>query len=518
MTRIDGRALTGPLRLTADVVVVGSGPAGAAVAADLAGRGVQVVVVEAGLWFEPSDFGSSAFDGMSGAYRDMGSSVVVGRAPMPYLQGKMVGGSSPINGAICWRLPADVHHRWVRDDRALAEALPWDVIEAVTDALETRLHIAPTDPAIAGPKNLLMAKGADALGLEHRPIRRNVSGCTGLGRCMQGCPDDNKLSVDRTLLSDALDHGATVVSSVEVTEVTTRRGRATGITGRASSGSPVWVDASTAVVVAASAVQTPVLLLASGMDQGPVGHHFQGHPGVSMSGRFQDPVRMWEGATQGHEVIGLRHEGLKFEALGFGIDILAARLPGVGRDLARQVEDLAHHLDWGVAVKAQAHGRVRLVRGRTVVSYEPTKADIAQFRRGLRVLGEMMLAAGAQHVDPGVRGYRSPITDVADLVRLERHGPRNPAVFTTAITHMFGTARMGSDPAESVVGTDFAHHNVDRLYVADSSVFPTSTGVNPQVSIMALATLCARRVAGVELDDPGPTKAPAVPVAITPPT
>ena len=236
----------------------------------------------------------------------------------------MVGGSSPINGAICWRLPADVHHRWIRDDRALVDALPWDVIESVTDALEARLHIEPTDPAVAGPKNLLMAKGADALGLEHRPIRRNVSGCTGLGRCMQGCPAGNKLSVDRTLLSDAMADGATVVSSVEVTEVVTRRGRATGIVGRSSSGSPVHVRASTAVVVAASAVQTPVLLLSSGIDQGPVGHHFQGHPGVSMSGRFEEPVRMWEGATQGHEVIGLRHEGLKFEALGFGIDILAA--------------------------------------------------------------------------------------------------------------------------------------------------------------------------------------------------
>jgi choline dehydrogenase-like flavoprotein len=254
------------------------------------------------------------------------------------------------------------------------------------------------------------------------------------------------------------------------------------------------------VVVAASAVQTPALLLASGIAQGPVGHNFQGHPGVSMSGRFAAPVRMWEGATQGHEVTGLRHEGLKFEALGFGIDVLAARMAGVGRPLARQLEDLAHHVDWGVAVKAEAKGRVHLVRGRPVVRYQPTASDIAKFRRGLRVLGEMMLAAGAESVDPGLRGYRSHISDVAELARMERDGPSGPAAFTTALTHMFGTARMGSDPSTSVVGTDFRHHNVDRLYVADSSVFPTNTGVNPQVPIMALAALCARRVAGAELD------------------
>lgn len=499
MTRIDGREVRADLTLDCDVVVVGSGPAGSAFAAEAVRHGMSVVVVEAGRWFEPSEFQEGAFAAMSAAYRGMGGSLVVGRAPMPFLQGKMVGGSSPINGAICWRLPQDVHEAWVRSDPALADGLPWQALEETTDALEARLSIAPTDPGIAGPKNLLMAAGAEALGLEHRPIRRNVSGCVGLGRCMQGCPQGNKLSVDRTLLADALTAGATVISSTEVGSITLDRGRARGVCARAEGGGQVRITADRAVVLAASAVQTPSLLLANGIDGGPVGHNFQGHPGVSMSGRFADPVRMWEGATQGHEVIGLRHEGLKFEALGFGVDVLAARLDGVGRNLARQIDDLAHHLDWGVAVKAEARGRVRRVRGRTIVTYTPTRQDVAQFRRGLRVLGEMMLAAGAEHVDPGIRGLRAPISDPAQLCHIEREGPRNPAAFTAAITHMFGTARMGSDRSASVVRPDFRHHHVDTLYIADSSVFPTATGVNPQVSIMAVAQLCARSVAGVDL-------------------
>ena len=507
--RVDGREVRSGLRIDTDVVVVGSGPAGAAVAAELAPTGLGVVVVEAGRWWEPHEFRPSTFGAMADTYRDMGASMVVGPAPIPYVQGRMVGGSSPVNGAICWRLPADVHRSWVADDRALADALPWEVLERVTDDLERRLGVQPTDDAVAGAKNRLMARGAEALGLEHRPIRRNVDGCRGLGRCLQGCPEGHKRSVDRTLLADAEAAGATVVSSVEVETVLTSRGRAVGVLSTAAGGGAVRVMAAHAVVLAASAVQTPVLLLASGLAQGPVGEHFQAHPGVSMSGRFPEPVRMWEGASQGHEVTGLRHEGLKFEVLGMGVDLLAARLGGVGADLAHHIEDLAHHADWGVAVRAEAHGRVQRVRGRTVVRYRPTRRDVARFRRGLRVMGEMMLAAGAEVVDPGVRGFDRAVDDPRRLRHLEERGPRSAAAFTAAITHMFGTARMGSDPARSVVGPDFSHHNVAALHVADSSVFPTNIGVNPQIPIMALAVLCARRVAGVDLDQTTATDATA---------
>ena len=491
--RVDGRTLGGRACFDADIAVVGSGPAGASVARVAARAGARVVVLEAGPWIEPEAFPESAFAAMSQSYRGMGAQVLVGPAPIPYLQGRMVGGSSPINGAICWRTPRDVHREWLDADPALEETLSWGALEAATDEVEARLGVAPTDPRVAGPKNLLMARGAEALGLSHRPIRRNVRGCEGLGRCMQGCPKGRKLSVDRTLLEDAMAAGAHVLSSVEVRGLSRRRGRMTGVTGRAAGGGAVVVRAER-VVLAASAVQTPGLLLRNGIRHGPVGRHFTCHPGVSMAGRFAEPVRMWEGATQGHEVTGLRAEGLKFEALGFGLGILAGRLDGFGRDLARQVDDIAHWLDWGAAVRARAEGRVRLVLGRPVVSFRPAPDDVRSFRRALRVLGEMMFAAGAQRVSPGVRGFDASVTHPRALQRLERDGPTHAGAFMSAVTHMFGTCRMGSDPRASVVRPDFRHHVVDGLYVADSSVFPRSLGVNPQIPIMAVAALCGRRV------------------------
>lgn len=495
MNHVDGRSVASGVELRADVVVVGSGPAGSMVAREAANAGASVIVVEEGPWVQPAEFALSAFSSMSGYYRGMGATVVYGGAPMPYVQGRMVGGSSPINGAICWRLPRDVHDEWCAADPALRDALPWDEIESVTDAIEARLNVAPTDPAVAGRKNLLMAQGAAALGLEHRPIRRNVAGCRGLGRCMQGCPGGHKNSADRTVLADALAGGATLLSSVEAVEIHRRGARAVGIRGRAAGGGTVTLHADRAVVLAASAVQTPVLLLRNGLRHGPVGENFQGHPGVSLAGRFAAPVRMWEGATQGHEVIGLRREGLKFEVLGFDLTVLAARLEGVGSEFARSLADMPHWLDWGAAVRAEARGRVRRVFGRTVVTYTPTRHDVRRFRRGLRVMGEMMFAAGAEEVGPAVRGFAPRVRDPRQLAELETHGPERASAYTAAITHMFGTCRMGSDPAKNVVRPDFRHHAVESLYIADSSVFPTNTGVNPQISIMALAALCARRIA-----------------------
>ena len=494
LVHLDGRDITATLRMATDVVIVGSGPAGASVARRLAASGVRVTILEEGHAVEPPQFEASAVRAMASLYRDMGTSIAFGRAPLPYLQGRAVGGTSVINGAISWSFPKETHARWVAQDRALADALPFEEIAAADAALSLRLGVAPTEPRIAGPKNLLMARGADALGLAHRPIERNVRGCVGAGRCLQGCPHGAKLSVDRTLLPDAVRDGARVVSGVRVTRVLTDARGAYGVRGVTSAGAEVEVRARHAVILAASAIQTPVLLRESGLTHGPVGDHLCAHPGVSVTGRFDAPVRAIVGATQGHEVTGIRDEGLKLEALGFDLGLLASRLPGAGAALAAHVAALDHYAVWGAAIRAEGEGRVRPGPLGPRVRYDLTPDDVRKARRGVRRLGEVLLAAGAVEVYPGVPGFDAVVRDPRRMAAIEDEGPLDARAYTMSMTHLFGTARLGSDASRSVVRPDFRHHRVPGLYLADSSVFPTNLGVNPQMSIMALAQLCADRV------------------------
>lgn len=486
----------------ADVVVIGSGAAGATAARVLTEAGLDVVLIEEGAHVSTADLQNDMWSSFKQVWRDLGFQVANGRALTPILQGRCVGGTTAINGAIIHRMPEKIWARW-RDEFGLGDALPYAELVRIWDTLDQELHVGTAPEAVLGQNNALMRTATERLGIAGNLIRRNVKDCQGSAHCNQGCPTARRQSMNVSYVPRSVAAGARVYATCTATSLLTRGGRATGVIGRfrdplsGESGPELRVEARRAVFLAASAIQTPLFLAHNrvGRGSGVLGKRLQAHPGTAVVGVFDAPVKMFRGATQGYESVHYWDERMKFETVAMPPELAMARLPGLGPELMRELARYAHLAVWGVQVRAEAMGSVRAgLFGGTHIEYDMTDADIRVLKLGVRRLTEMMFAAGARAVLPGVHGLPASIASVDELQPMF-DAADDPRPFHTIAAHLFGTALMGGSAFNSVVKPSFETHDLPGLYVIDSSVFPTNMGVNPQHTISALAWLAAERLA-----------------------
>jgi choline dehydrogenase-like flavoprotein len=482
-----------------DHVIVGSGAAGATAARVLADTGDSVAVVEEGPAVDTREFEDRTLPTLRRMYRDMGTQVARGRTLIPVLQGRCLGGSTVVNSAIIWRLPEDVWQPW-KEEHGLGGALPLEELHENWNQIERELSIAPTPEEAWGENNRLMGEAGRALGIHAAPITRAVHRCRGSARCQSGCPYGAKQSMLVTYLPYAEQRGAALFTSGRVDRVVLAGERASAVEGHfhvAESSKPVArfrLGARKAVVVAASATQTPGLLARSGVRSRHLGAHFQANPGASVVGVFDQEVRMWSGATQGYESDHHRRDGrFKIETIALSPEVLFPRLPGVGRAWLDEIARSGHMASWAVELRTHAEGSIREGRSGAVIRFDLDPRDVSNLKRGLGFTAEMLFAAGAREVLPGIHDLPQRLTK-ADEVALIESGPDDPRAYSLVMTHLFGTTRMSVRPQDGVVGTDFAVHGTRNLYVLDSSIFPTNTGVNPQHTIMGIAMHGAKKI------------------------
>jgi choline dehydrogenase-like flavoprotein len=495
---VDGEALARSIDDAFDVVIVGSGAAGATAAHTLTAAGLSVGIVEEGPWMKTRELAKDVHTAFGRVMRQSGMQVLGGRAYMPMLQGRCVGGSTLVNSAIAWRIPEDVVDDWSARF-GLGSSLSMRALEPHFDALERELSVREVDPSVLGENNRLFVEQAARHGFEAAPMRRYDRGCKGSGLCLTGCPNGAKQGMSVTYVPWSLERGARIFTSCAVSHVEIVGGRAVAVHARSATGQLVTVRARHAVLVAASTVQSPNILRRSGIRAAALGRHFQAHPGLAIGGLFPTsatPIEMAFGATQGAESTHFRKtERFKLETISLPPDLAGARIPGIGRELTDRLSQLAHVAVWAAQVRAEAEGVVTSgFGGADRVSYTLTKRDLEAARKACTLIARMLFDAGAREVWPGIYGVPTVLRSI-DEVRLIENAPLDPRSYNFIATHLFGAARMGTDPRTSVVDLDFQVHGVKGLHVVDSSVFPTNLGVNPQHSIMAVSRLAATRVA-----------------------
>jgi choline dehydrogenase-like flavoprotein len=478
----------------ADVAVVGSGPCGAVVAHEVAAAGHRVLLLEEGPPFTPADFELEGSRSMARTMREGGLRSTRGTI-LPTMQAIALGGGSLVNSAICVRPPDSVFARWAtgfdleRTNRA--------ELDRHYDAVAAFLGIAPTPENVLGRRNTLFRDGCNALGYSSEPMPRNVKGCRGSGECFTGCRNRAKQSMDLSYIPAAIRHGARVLSSVQVQELSCEGRRVTGLRGQVAeplSGrlSHRFRVRARVVVLAAGCMATPVLLQRSGdlaNRSGQVGQNLQFHPGVAIAGFFPEPTEPRFGATQGYQSLHFLDEGFKLETLWAPPALIAVRMPGFGRPLQDVFAEFPKMAVWdAIASTHKSLGTVRAKRRGLdpLLTWHMHPDDVRILARALFVLAEIFFAAGAEKVLPGVNGIPAVLRSLADAEVLRTH-PIRATDLVSGGNHAFCTTRMHGDPTRGVVDEDGRCHDLDNLYIADTGIFPQCPSVNPMFTGMALA-------------------------------
>ena len=482
-----------------DVLVVGSGAGGAVAATVLAEAGHDVLVLEAGPYLNRDSYPEEPLAALTAMYRDGGLTVAEGKPAIPTPVGRAVGGTTVINSGTCFRAPEAVLDGWtVEHGIEWANHLDPDYAQA-----EEMLSVKPVDPATMGRNGQLLREGADALGVSHGPLKRNAGDCVQCSSCPNGCRLDAKRAMHVSYLPRAVAAGTRVRAGVEARRLLFDSDRAVGVEGLAgvangrNSSRPraFAVRARKAVVLAGGAFGTPELLLRSGFraSGSQVGRNLRIHPACWVGARFDEEVRGWDGVMQSYAVDEWEDQGLLLEATFTPLAFGGQWLPGTGPEHQEGLLSYGHVASTGVHLSDRSSGRVGLARdGSLRISYELTREDARRLTFGIARAVELFYAAGAREVYPQIAG--TPRISPEAVADLEASPPPASSLRLEAF-HPMGTARMNADPARGVVGIDGAVHGAERLFVADGSLLPSSIGVNPMMTIIAMASRVSRDLA-----------------------
>ncbi len=490
-----GRDLARDLVLDVDAVVIGTGAGGSIALRELARAGLNAIALEEGAYSLSRDFNQREDEMIPRLFQEGGGRATKDMA-IRILQGRGVGGSTVHNTNLCKRTPDAILDLWARK-YGVAGAGVGD-LRAAFEAIERDLSVSEIPESMRNANNDILRAGCDALGWRGAPLKHNRVGCQQSGFCELGCAYDAKQNALKVVLPQAVEAGAHVYADVEAVRLVHDGHRVTGVhavardaDGRVCANVDVWARV---VVLAGSAVGSAALARRSGIpdpnDQ--LGRGLRVHPGGAVAGRFEGTIAGWRGIPQSYECTEhLSHDEGSDERVwivpAFAHPIgAAATLPGFGASHMAALRAYPHLAVLTAVVHDETSGEVDVDSdGRPVIRYAMNEPDRRQLAKGLVACARLLLAAGAVEVTiPAIPPLR--FTNASQLDRVDTSNLRPHSVPLTAV-HPMGTLRMGEDPKASVVRSTGEHHQLRGLFVADGSLFPTSIGGPPQISIYAFA-------------------------------
>ena len=489
-----GSDLVGDRVFAADVIVVGTGAGGAVAARRLRDAGLDVLMLEEGGLHRTETFVTDPATMIRRLYRDAGTAMILGRPPIIFAEGKCVGGSTVINGGMSWRAPERVLTHWENDLR-LPDTGP-RAMDAYFAEAERILHVEPNHEDTFGTNTHLFLEGARRLGWPAARAPRNMRRCMGLNNCALGCPTGAKQSMLVTEVPRALTSGAALVTHARVDRVLFRGRRAVGVRGRL-----VGDDGrrrgrfrahARLVVLAAGARHTPGILKRSWLLARAIGRGLHTHPNAKVVGIFDQRIDPWIGTHQAFHIHHFLEEGILIGYAAVPPGLLAAALPGMGEKNAEMMSAYNHMLTAATLVEDEGEGRVVLGPDRQpYMLFSLSPRDLQTVHRGVGRTAELLFAAGARRVLLPFADL--PSLESPDQLRRIAERPPIPDGIELMTVHIMGTCRMANDRQRGATDADGAVYGTEGLVVADASLLPSSIGVNPQETIVAMALRNADR-------------------------
>jgi len=481
----------GPIRLTTDYLVIGSGPGGAIAGWSLADQGEKVCVVEAGPRLRIRDFGQSMGHTLAQNFWEGGTRSVRGNVYFPTMQVRGLGGGTLFNSSIMMEPTASALESW-REDHGLVEMTEL-MLEPHFRAVREFLQIRPTERSVFGRRNELFKEACESLEWAWEPIERAALGCVGSGNCITGCQSGAKLSLDKRGIPEVVAAGGTALTSVQIDRLVIEHGRVRGAEGYTVDPTtrerkhPVRILAG-CTILSAGAIGSPTIARRSGLTHDAIGSKLRFHPSCYITGRVDETVNPWFGATQGVHSTQHLDRGIKLESLWAAAGGFSRSFSTNPRTFSRQIKQWPQMTVFDGWVSGDAsEGQVRVLPGgKPDLSWDMAESDARRLQEANALLCDMFAAVGAKEVIPGLPALPDTM-DPAEAASRIREAKLAPTDMPTASNHVFGGMPMGSEESGAATDSWGRVYGVDDLYVADTSVFPTSPGVNPQLTAMALA-------------------------------
>jgi choline dehydrogenase-like flavoprotein len=498
---IRGRELTADFEDSADAVVVGTGAGGGMALRELSRAGLKVIALEEGGYHVPTDFTQREEKMIPMLFQDRGARTTADFA-IRVLMGRGVGGSTIHNTNLCKRTPGEILDQWAR--RFAVVGCSERDLAPVFEEVERDLSVSEIPEPQQNANNQVLARGVKALGFRGGPLRHNRVGCRESGFCELGCAYDAKQNVTKVLLPAAMaaNEQTVVMSDVRATRIIHRQGAVAGVAGTAmnAAGKPIANITLKAkiVVLAASAVGSAALALASDLPDpyGRLGRGLRLHPGAAVAGFFEQRIDGVYGIPQSYECTELldfaeQSDRRAWITTAFAHPIgAAASLPGFGAAHMALLRRYAHMAVLTAMVHDETEGHVTLEDGDPKLHYRIGEGDRDQLIGGLRACARILFAAGAREVVlASIPALRLTKPAEVDRITADVVGPHKIPLLSV---HPMGTLCLGEDPKTSVVKSTGEHHAIRGLFVLDGSLFPTSIGVPPQISIYAFSRHLAK--------------------------